>query len=404
MKDPNITADELNHDLDLINQWSWEWKMSFNLDPTKPVEEVLFSHKSNSPIHPPLIFNGTQVKQVTQHKHLGLILDSRLTFTDHVSTKISKARKGIGVIKHLAPYLPIKSRDQIFKMHVRPHLDYCDFIYHIPTKISKTDPFEFSESINYLMKKLESTQYQAALAVSGAWKGTNRSKIYNELGWESLNDRRTYRRLIQLYKIMNGLTPGYLKTPIPPIRHHLFGNRPNNVILNIFCRNDRFLNSFFPNSIEIWNDLGPELRGSKTLSIFKNQLLKIFRPKKREIFGIHDHEGVKRLFQLRVGLSPLKNHKKSHNFIDTPNDLCECTHHSETTQHYLLHCNNYIDQRRVLFNTLNPLLGANNMRFLDDNSLISLLLYGIKTLDDPTNRSILNATILYIKKVDALLE
>ena len=164
VKDPNITADELNHDLNLINQWSWQWKMSFNPDPTKPVEEVLFSQKSNSPIHPPLLFNGAQVKRVTQHKHLGLILDSKLTFSDHVNTKISKARKSIGVIKHLAPYLPIKSRDQIFKMHVRPHLDYCDFIYHIPTKISESDPFEFSESINYLMKKLESTQYQAALA------------------------------------------------------------------------------------------------------------------------------------------------------------------------------------------------------------------------------------------------
>ena len=152
-------------------------------------------------------------------------------------------------------------------------------------KLSETNPFEFSESTNYLMKKLESTQYQAALAVSGAWKGTNRSKIYNELGWESLNDRRTYRRQIQLYKIIKGLTPDYLKTPIPPTRNHLFGNRPNNVIKNMFCRNDRFLNSFFPNSIKIWNELGPELRGSKSLSIFKNQLLKIYRPaKKRSIW------------------------------------------------------------------------------------------------------------------------
>ena len=188
---------------------------------------------------------------------------------------------------------------------------------------------------------------------------------------------------------MNGLTPDYLRAPIPPTRHHLFGNRPNNVIRNIFCRNDRFLNSFFPNSIEIWNHLGPELRGSKTLSIFKNQLLKIFRPIKREVFGIHDHEGVKRLYQLRLGLSPLKKHKKSHNFIDTPNDLCECRQHSETTQHYLLQCNNYIDQRRVLLDSLNPLIEANNIRFVDDKSLILLLLYGNKASND--------SIILYIK-------
>ena len=37
-------------------------------------------------------------------------------------------------------------------------------------------------------------------------------------------------------------------------------------------------------------------------------------PPKKSIFGIHDHCGIKLLFQLRVGLSPLKGHKKNHNF------------------------------------------------------------------------------------------
>ena len=57
------------------------------------------------------------------------------------------------------------------------------------------------------MNTLERTQYQAALAVSGAWKGTSRNKIYDELGWETLDERRIFRRLTQFYKIMTGLTP-----------------------------------------------------------------------------------------------------------------------------------------------------------------------------------------------------
>ena len=52
-----------------------------------------------------------------------------------------------------------------------------------------------------------------------------------------------------------------------------------------------------------------------------------------------------------------------HNFLDTPNDIRDCTHNSETTQHYLLHCINYIDQRRNLFHTLNPLFEANNFHY-----------------------------------------
>ena len=57
------------------------------------------------------------------------------------------------------------------------------------------------------MNALESTQYQATLAVSCTWKGTNRNKIYEELGWETLDQRRTFRRLVQFYKIMNNKIP-----------------------------------------------------------------------------------------------------------------------------------------------------------------------------------------------------
>ena len=269
VRDPVVSAEELNHDLLLINNWAHQWKMSFNPDPTKQAEEILFSQKLNSPDHPPIYFNDIEVKRVSDHKHLGLTLDSKLSFTKHVNDKISTARKGIGIIRHLAPYLPLKSRDQIFKMHVRPHLDYCDIIYHIPVKTRETSYFDSTRTLNYQMNTLERTQYQAALAVSGAWKGTSRTKIYDELGWETLDQRRMYRRLTQLYKIMTGLTPEYLRIPIPSLHGHLFGYRYTNVLDTIFSRTDRYQNSFFPDSVTLWNELGPDLRGAVTLPIFK---------------------------------------------------------------------------------------------------------------------------------------
>ena len=45
------------------------------------------------------------------------------------------------------------------------------------------------------MSKVESVQYRAALATTGAWKGTNKEKLYEELGWESLSQRRWQRRM-----------------------------------------------------------------------------------------------------------------------------------------------------------------------------------------------------------------
>ena len=66
------------------------------------------------------------------------------------------------------------------------------------------------------MEKVERVQYQAALAITGAWQGSSLSKIYDELGWETLSDRRKYRRVLQIHKIINNNTLSYLNENLPP--------------------------------------------------------------------------------------------------------------------------------------------------------------------------------------------
>ena len=135
VKDPVISAADLNHDLDMICQWAHQWKMEFNPDPTKQATEVLFSCKKASPNHPQLIFNGTVVQKVNEQNHLGLSLDSVLSFKKHFDGKIIKAKKNIGIIKHLSKFLPLTTLNQMYKALVRSHFDYCDIIYHIPPSI-----------------------------------------------------------------------------------------------------------------------------------------------------------------------------------------------------------------------------------------------------------------------------
>ena len=108
VSDPSISAEELNHDLNLISNWALQWKMSFNPDPNKQAVEIIFTQKREKAIHPPLLSNGSIVKAVTHHKHLGF-LDSKLTCPYHFDEKIATAKKGIGVIKFLSKYCPIKT-------------------------------------------------------------------------------------------------------------------------------------------------------------------------------------------------------------------------------------------------------------------------------------------------------
>ena len=365
--------------------------MNFNPDPDKPAEEVLFSLKRKEEInHPPLFFNNTMVKRVDDHKHLGLILDSKLNFKKHINEKISTARKWIGIIKQVSPYLPLNSLIQIYKMHIRPHLDYCDVIFHLP---SQANDLNSSLSLNSTMNIIERTQYQAALAVTGAWQGSNRNKIYEELGWETLDLRRHFHQLVMFYKIMNGLTPMYLKSPIT--ERTRFSSRLPPQIPCILSRTEKFYNSFYPNTIRSWNNLDPTIRCSPTLSLFKKRLVNIIRPTKKEIFNVVDCQGLKWIFQLRLELSPLKSHKKRHNFADMENDSCWCSNSSETTYHFFLICPRYNAIRLTLFDHIKSVLLPNNINF-DDINLIKLLLYGHEELNFSENRKILESSIKFI--------
>ena len=106
-------------------------------------------------------------------KYLGLYLDVKLNFSEHINEKIKKAVKGISVNKKLNAILPRSSLLTIYKSCIRPHLHYGNVIYdHLDN--------------NRLSEKIEYIQYNAALALTGAIRGTSREKLYQELGLESL--------------------------------------------------------------------------------------------------------------------------------------------------------------------------------------------------------------------------
>ena len=84
--------------------------MSFNPDYTKPSHEVVFSRKRIEPHHSFLMINNVSVKRVPFHKHLGLILDSRLDFNEHINTVLSKVNKMIPLLQKVQHILPRHSR------------------------------------------------------------------------------------------------------------------------------------------------------------------------------------------------------------------------------------------------------------------------------------------------------
>ena len=203
----------------------------FNSDPKKPAQEVIFSRKKQSQSHTTRSLNNIHVERASYQKHLGIILDEKRNFKQHIDNAILKFDKGISVIKKLRHGLPRKSLITIYETFLRPLIDYGDIIYDQPQNES-------------FCEKLESVQYKAALAITGAIQDASREKIYLELGLESLKNRRWYKRLCCMFKIMNEETPKYL-TNLTPKGQQTIVTR-NSSIPTFYCRTDCFKYSFFP--------------------------------------------------------------------------------------------------------------------------------------------------------------
>ena len=80
VNNPAISANELYHDLKVISQCAYQWKMNFNPDLNQQATKLLFSCKKNSPNHPSLFFNESVVPNVKEQKHLGLTLRLKVIF------------------------------------------------------------------------------------------------------------------------------------------------------------------------------------------------------------------------------------------------------------------------------------------------------------------------------------
>ena len=122
--------------------------------------------------------------------------------------------------------------------------------------------------------RLEQTQYYAVLAVTDAWRGTNRQRI-EELCWESLYHRRWYRRLCHFFKLLLSRSPGYLFDDILPERHIDYRLRKVRSYEVHTARTNCFLNTNFYNTLYEWNLLREEIKNSVSLSHFKNKVLKL---------------------------------------------------------------------------------------------------------------------------------
>ena len=116
-----MSVKNLNDDLSRINNWAFEWKMSFNPDPNKQAPEVLFSRKIQKSSQTSLIFNNNIVTHSRTQKHLGMLLYTKLDFQEYLKSIFIKVKKTIGQDNERSP--TTYCRDCLYLQFISPLLD-----------------------------------------------------------------------------------------------------------------------------------------------------------------------------------------------------------------------------------------------------------------------------------------
>ena len=156
--------------------------MSFNHDPKKQAQEVIFSRETTKKIHPKIFFNNNPVTKANFQKHSGLHLDSKLSFDIHIKIILTKVNRTI----NYQQVLPTPSLISIYKAFKGPQLDYGDIT--------------FDQTFNYSFhQRLESIQYNA-----------NRNLVSSPCSPEE-----AFQGLSLFYKIIKNESPLYLCHLIP---------------------------------------------------------------------------------------------------------------------------------------------------------------------------------------------
>ena len=236
VNDINTLASDLNEDLEKIGNWAFKWKMNFNPDPNKQAQGIIFSRKKTASLHLVVYFDNKPVKSSQIYKHLGIILDSNLSYEHHIKYIFKKVNKRIGLLRKFQLILARHSLITIYKTFIRPHLDYGDVIYD----------HAFNESFH---QRLESIQCNAVIETTGTIRGTSSEKLFQELGLEILKSRRWFRKLYLFYKILPSESPSYLFNLIPGSKNpYASRSALNNQIPFFNVKTNSFEKFFFPSS------------------------------------------------------------------------------------------------------------------------------------------------------------
>ena len=372
-----VVTSAVSNITDIIYQWSNTWLLEINTAKSL----VMLISKKRIPTNKPVIqYGNTTLKYVNSHKHLGVTINSKFTWENHIDDICLRASKRIHMITALRHKLTRNVLEHIYMSYVRPLLEYGDVLY--------------DNSTNICLKRLEETQLTAARIVSGAKRYTSHALLYDELGWDRLEIRRQLHKLALFHQIVHKQAPEYLIELIPPPIHTRQTRQTDtNKLRPCRCKHEFYKQSFIPSAIDMWNNIpNDQLRHIYNKSSFKRAICTYISKSNTyplKTFGKRHTQII--ISQIRMHFSDLNEHLFNKNCIDS--SMCRCEKGPESADHYFLSCEIYELHRENMFNSISSIYDLSQIT-------LNILLFGDIDCNFEINHQILNATHRYIENTN----
>jgi hypothetical protein len=260
------TINNTNVDVSSLMRWAAVHGLSINPSKTKSI--IIGNPKLRGLLDvgnlPVISVCGSSIEYSKCVRILGVLIDDRLNWNDHVTNVSNKVFAGMHQLKRVKKFLPQSVKAVLISSLILPLFDYCCLVY-----------CDITDELNY---KLQKALNYAIRFIFDANRYDHVTPFYNELGWLKLRDRRRYFLLVLVFKlIVKREGPAYLCERLTLLSdiHPGRNTRSHPYTLQVpLHRTAIFNSSFCTLACRLWNTLPYELLNSSSVISFKNRIYK----------------------------------------------------------------------------------------------------------------------------------
>lgn len=249
----DLIEELMKKDLENLCDWLKANKLKTNASKTKCM--VI-----NSDYRVNLEIENTRIEQVNEIKYLGIKLDNKLNFKNHIQYTIGKISKKVGFLKRIRKNINTMCAINIYNTIIKPHFDFCSTILFLGT----------NDEIN----RMQILQNKAMRTITRSSFHTSTNWLLSCLKWLSVRQCIILNVLTFVFKMKHNMMPNYLTSRLQYVQDVQPYSLRNNCNFRFnFYRDSRTQNMIFYKGLKLFNDLPSNIKNETNLKRFKKELI-----------------------------------------------------------------------------------------------------------------------------------